>query len=261
MIGGHPCFAPVTMTRTALLALTVFVAVLLMPTVALAHVPFLEPPGASDTRGPASAPFPDAVRIGGPEVSRAIYGYLGPRQGADVYTFTVATTLTAPVGILVPVETGNAGFRPELTLYGGDRPVGLFDRTPGVRATLFEPFSAETLYRGPEQDVTFAPGREYQLAVTPGTGTLRTGRYVVSMGTAETFSLQDAASVLPQIVRIKLGLYSEAPLRWDQAAWMAGCALLLVVVVALAAVVAGRRRGRRKTLGRSDDPAGVPPAA
>ncbi len=85
---------------TALIAL-VAVAVLVGARPAEAHIPGLEPRSAD---GPVS--------IGGPEVSRATYGYLAPGDAYDEYRFTVPEQVTRAVGILLPAPPGHADFRP-----------------------------------------------------------------------------------------------------------------------------------------------------
>jgi hypothetical protein len=236
--------------------LVVAAAILTVPvTPAWAHVPFLEPTGVvSSARGPAGDPFPDAITVGSPEVSRAIYGYLGPAETADVYRFVVKSKVKVPVGILVPVGPGAETFRPELTIYGGDKPVGMFDRSGSQRATFYEPFSQMTLYRGPEQDVTFSPGPGYFLIVTPGNGATKTGRYVVSMGIVEAFGLQDAISAPVEIARIKAGDYGGAPAGWSwTVGWMVGT--VLAIGAAVSFLVWGlRRRAGLRSEGDSGEP-------
>jgi hypothetical protein len=197
----------------------------------------------ASTQGPATDPFPDAVPVGSPEVSRAVYGYLAPSDSADIYTFEVSKPTTAPVGILVPQGPGAAGFHPELTIYGGDKPVGMFDRAPGERDTFYEPFAQTTLYRGPEQDVGFLPGRPYYLIVTPGVGAVRSGRYVVSMGTVEAFAAEDVLRVPGEIARIKAGDYGGAPADWGWTVpWGLGLASLAAGLVAVSVWAVRRRR-------------------
>ena len=211
---------------------------------AYAHVPVFEPPGVvSSERGAVTDPFPNAVPIGSPEVSRAVYGYLSPADSADVYTFSVAAPTTVPVEILVPLGSGQEGFHPEVTIYGPDKPIGMFDRPPGKRETFYEPFSQMTLYRGPSRQVTFEPNRQYYLIVTPGMGATKSGRYVVAMGTVESFGMMDVIQAPSEIARIKAGDYGGAPADWSWTApWIVGA---LVVVAAGAWLVVWLARRHR----------------
>ena len=88
---------------TAAVTVLVSMVVLAGPRAAEAHVPALEP-GADD--GPVS--------IGGPEVSRATYGYLAPGDVYDEYRFAVGERVTRAVSIIVPAYPQHADFRPGL---------------------------------------------------------------------------------------------------------------------------------------------------
>jgi hypothetical protein len=226
----------------------VLALVLAFPAVAWAHVPILEPAGTpSDARGPAADPFPDAINIAGPQVSRAVYGFLAPGEKADVYAFTVPATITVPVQLLVPAEDpGAARFRPELSIYGPGAPVGLYDRDGAPRSTFYEPFSFETLYQGPSKQVTFAPGGRYFAIVTPGKGSVTSGRYVIGMGTVEAFGPDEVANVPVSIATIVLGSYGGAPVRQARAAGLGlVCAVPLVALLAVVWWAWRRRRARR----------------
>jgi hypothetical protein len=240
----HQAAHAATAARIALVASLAVALILTLAGPALAHVPFLEPAGmVSSSRGPAGDPFPDAIAIGSPEVSRAVYGYLGPKDTADVYRFSVKSDVTAPVAILVPKGPGAETFRPELTIYGTDKPIGLFDRGASARGTFYEPFSQMTLYRGPSAEVTFTPGGVYYLIVTPGKGATRSGRYVVSVGTVEAFGPADLAAAPMEIARIKAGDFGGAAADWTWTVpWAVGAVLVLVAAVALTVLAVRRRR-------------------
>jgi hypothetical protein len=157
------------------------------------------------------------------------------------------------VGILVPQGPGSETFRPELTIYGNDKPVALFDRSGAARDTFYEPFSQMTLYRGPSADVTFVPGNSYYLIVTPGKGATRTGRYVVSMGTVEAFGAQDVANAPMDIARIKAGDYGGAPADWSWTIpWGLGAGLFLAAAVVLAVWAVRRKRRGSAAAGGGD---------
>jgi hypothetical protein len=210
---------------TALIAL-VAMAVLVSARPAEAHVPGLEPRSAD---GPVS--------IGGPEVSRATYGYLAPGDAYDEYRFTVPEPVTRAVGIIVPAYPEHADFRPGLviTAAGRDR-LEIPDGVAAQRQREFEPFSLTSFWHGGEREVTFEPGVLYTLRVQPGPGSA-SGRYVVVFAGPEQFKARDIADTLWQLPLIWVGAYGGAPFRWN---WLALIPLALTVGV-VAAVVAGVR--------------------
>lgn len=211
---------------TAAVTALVSMVVLAGPRAAAAHVPGLEP-GADD--GPVS--------IGGPEVSRATYGYLAPGDAYDEYRFTVAEQVTRPVGIIVPAYPEHADFRPGLviTAEGRDR-LEIPSAAAAPRRPEFEPFSLTSFWHGDEQEVTFEPGVLYRLRVVPGPGSA-SGRYVVVFAGPEQFGARDIAGTFRQLPVIWFGAYGGAPFRWN---WLALIPLGLTAGV-VAAVVAGVR--------------------
>ncbi len=172
-----------------------------------AHVPGLEP-GSGD--GPVST--------GGPEVSRATYGYLAPGDAYDEYRFTVPEQVTRAVGIIVPAYPEHADFRPGLviTAQGRDQ-LEIPDGRAAPRQREFEPFSLTYFWHGGEREVTFEPGVLYTLRVQPGPGAT-SGRYVVVIAGPEQFKARDVADTLWQLPLIWFGAYGGAPFRWN---WLA----------------------------------------
>jgi hypothetical protein len=197
------------------------------------HVPGLEP-GSGD--GPVS--------IGGPEVSRATYGYLAPGDPYDEYRFTVPEQVTRAVGIIVPAYPEHSDFRPGLVITAeeGDRPE-VVDWATTPRQREFEPFSLTHFRHGDEREVTFEPGVRYTLRVQPGPGS-QSGRYVVVFAGPEQFKARDIADTLWQLPLIWFGAYGGAPFRWN---WFAIIPLGLTVgVVAGLAVAVWRRLSRKR---------------
>lgn len=196
-------------------------ALMLVAVPALAHVPDLEV--GSDRH---------SVAIGGPEVSRAIYGYLAPGEAHDDYTFTVSEPVTRVVGIIVPAYPEHAEFRPTVTVAGtAGGPTVIEDPGADPRASLWEPFSLASFYEGGEAELGFVPGVDYELTVSAGDTGARSGRYVVVFGGPEAFSADDIVATAGQLPRIWFGAYGGAPLRWN---WAALVPLLLGVVTLVA---------------------------
>jgi hypothetical protein len=198
-----------------------------------AHVPGLEP-GSGD--GPVS--------IGGPEVSRATYGYLAPGDPYDEYRFTVPEQVTRAVGIIVPAYPEHTDFRPGLVITAEERDrLEIADWATTPRQREFEPFSLTYFWHGSEREVTFAPGVLYTIRVQPGPGS-QSGRYVVVFAGPEQFKARDIADTLWQLPLIWFGAYGGAPFRWN---WLALIPLGLTVgLVAVIAVAVSRRLSRKR---------------
>lgn len=193
---------------------------MLAVTPALAHVPGLEEP--SDT----------ASGIPGPEVSRATYGYLALDESSDEYRFTVSARVTREVGIIVPAYPEHADFRPVLTLTAeGIEPVEI--SSEGDRRREFEPFSLTHFWHTEEREITFEPGVEYALGVTPGTGD-QAGRYVIVFGGPERFEAADIGGVFRRLPTIWFGTYGGAPFRFN---WLALVPIVLVAGVLVAVAI------------------------
>ena len=198
-----------------------------------AHVPGLEP-GSGD--GPVS--------IGGPEVSRATYGYLAPGDPHDEYRLTVPEQVTRTVGIIVPAYPEHTDFRPRLVITAEERDrLEIPDGATAPRQREFEPFSLTSFWHGGEREVTFEPGVLYTLRVQPGPGS-QSGRYVVVFAGPEQFTARDIAHTLWQLPLIWFGAYGGAPFRWN---WLALIPLGLTAGL-VAVVVSGvrSRLSRRK---------------
>ena len=222
------------LVRPAVLIALVLIFVLAGALPAEAHVPGLEP-GSGD--GPVS--------IGGPEVSRATYGYLAPGDAYDEYRFTVPERVTRAVGVIVPAYPEHADFRPGLVITAEERDrLEIPDGATAQRQAEFEPFSLTYFWHGVEREVTFEPGVLYTLRVQPGAGAT-SGRYVVVFAGPEQFKAGDIVDTLWQLPLIWFGAYGGAPLRWN---WLALIPLGLTLGVVAVAVVGVRNRlSRRRT--------------
>jgi len=223
------------LVRPAALIALVAMVVLAGARPAEAHVPGLEP-GSGD--GPVS--------IGGPEVSRATYGYLAPGDVYDEYRFTVPEQVTRAVGVIVPAYPEHADFRPGLVITAEEQDrLEILDGATAPRQGEFEPFSLTSFWHSGEREVTFEPGVLYTLRVQPGPGS-PSGRYVVVFAGPEQFKARDIADTLWQLPLIWFGAYGGAPFRWN---WFALIPLRLTVGVVAAAVAGVLSRLSRKRNG------------
>lgn len=212
----------------------------LAPGTALAHVPDLE---RSVSGGP--------MAIGGPEVSRAIYGYLAPAEEYDAYTFHVDEPVTQTIGVIVPSRAEHEGFRPSLRLFADGVEVALID-DPGLaeREAEWEPFSLTDFWTGGEERIAFEPGVEYELRVEPGTGPDDSGRYVIVFGGPEAFTAGDSVRTLVYLPVIWFGAYGGAPAHWN---WWALVPLAVAIALVLLVVRAVVRAVRRRHAARETD--------
>lgn len=219
---------PVCRTPMALAACAFLIAA--VP--AHAHVPGLE----GDSEG--------AAPIGGPEVSRATYGYLAPGEDVDEYVFTAGESVSRTIGIIVPAYAEHANFRPTLVVVPeDDDPVTIEDPGAEERRREFEPFSLAYFWWGGESEVEFVEGVSYTLRVEPGPGDA-SGRYVIVFAGPERFEAADIGATLGQLPVIWFGAYGGAPLRWN---WLAlipfaiGVALFGGLVLLLARLLRSER--------------------
>jgi hypothetical protein len=222
------------------LVAAVFMALAATP--AHAYVIELEPAAPSsltDTR----EPYPEAWGIGGPDVSRAIYGYLAPDEGVDAFEFTVEETVTSELAVLVPDEPDTADFRPVATVFSDDRLFAVLgDAGVPERPEHFDTFAGTRFLRGGTQGLTFEPGVRYVVAVAAGAGAVQAGPYVVLMTGRDSFSFAQ----LLDVPRVYLGMYGQRPFRWSVLLTWA----LLAVAVAL--LIRGRRRRVRSAGPRAE---------
>ena len=217
------------------MALAVAGIVVALAPAALAHVPALE---SSEGEG--------AAAIGGPEVSRAIYGYLAPDETSDSYVFSVDEPVTQVIGILVPVRGDHEGFRPVLRMLADDTDLTVIE-DPGLseRATEWEPFSLTSFWLGGEEQVSFEPGVGYELRVEPGDGPADSGRYVIVFGGPEAFTGADALRTLGYLPVIWFGAYGGAPAHWNW--WALIPVAVVVLLIALLTTTVSRRDARART--------------
>ena len=223
-------------SRTAVLLFAALVLLFASP--ASGHVPGLEPQ-AED--GPAP--------IGGPEASRATYGYLAPGEDYDEYEFTAHDSVVRAVGIIVPAYPEHADFRPTLVVIPEDKePLEISDPAEEPRPREFEPFSLMHFWPGGEREISFESGTRYTLRVEPGPGDA-SGRYVVVFGGPERFEADDVVGTFRRLPAIWFATYGDAPFRWN---WLAlipiavSAALVAAIVLGVAKLVAGRASVTRR---------------
>ena len=256
-MSGRVCLKRVACRRAGLWAAVVFLLgsalLLLAPVPAFAHVPYLASPRRTDSVGTLAVPYPQAETIPSPYVSRAVYGYLAPDAAYDAYTFTVPTTTTVEIGLVVPVRVGLETFRPTLRLFAENSGVELVGVDPGTsaRTTFWEPFSAARFWNGPSVIARLTPDERYYAIVYPPAAGKRSGAYVLTFSGPEKFTTSDWLRAAGELPTIWLGSWAGGPARPG----VYVCSVTLVVLLLVALVVWVRRR-RRRTRERRADQAG-----
>ena len=189
------------------------------------------------------------MMIGGPEASRAIYGYLAPDEQNDAYEFSVDEPVTRRIGVIVPVRDEHEDFRPALRLYADGSEVALIEDSgsPG-REAEWEPFSLTSFWHGTEEEFAFEPGIAYELHVEPGTGDMASGRYVLVFGGPEAFTAAETLRTFAYLPVIWFGAYGGAPAHWN---WWALIPLGITIAL-VALVVRGLVRVLRRSLARGN---------
>lgn len=193
----------------ALVAISV-TAILGLPAAALGHVPTVE-----GTQGFEDNVGGDAeTQIGGPEKSRAVYGYL--KDGVDRYAFRATEPVARTIGVIVPAYKEHATFYPTMVLEEDGIEVARSDDAAlAERTGEFEPFSLTTFWDSAELVYDFEPGHDYLVRIEPGQSGATSGRYVLVVGGPEAFSGSDIAETLRGLPRIWFGAYGGAPFRFN----------------------------------------------
>ena len=268
-VAAHGAF---TLARLGMvLALVVGAGVTFAPA-AGAHVPFLEPDGASDASATLGDPFPGAVDVPDASISRAVYGTLAGDAVFDVWLLEASKPTTAPVVMLVPVRGEYGDLRPSFVLVGAGLPsegttpdfvrerlrmaypertardnigaVTVVDPGEDPRSTFYEPFSFTRYYEGGETTVELRRNTSYHLVVFAPDG--GKGEYALGVARAEQFTAWDVVSSVVAVVRIKLGLYGQGAFHPWAAAVLAAALGVLTAVIALPIVLVRRNRRRRQ---------------
>jgi hypothetical protein len=194
---------------------------------ALAHVPTIEGPVGLETEAGHGG---EPLVIGGPEKSRAIYGFLEDGE-TDTYAFDTSEVVVRTARVIVPDYPEHADFVPTLSLEADGVEVATAEEdTSAGRVSEFEPFSLTHFIQGAEMEFEFEPGVAYVLRVGPGDGDT-SGRYVLTFSGPEEFTGADIAGTLRTLPRIWLGAYGGAPARWNTYALIPALFVLAVVGV------------------------------
>ena len=172
-----------------------------------------------DTRG-----FDSALAIPRPDISWAVYARLEKPDDVDFFSFQVVRPGPIHLGIFIPCRPEFADYYPTYALVGpglaapaekipfalpaGDGAIVVRSRPASPRDTFFEPFTLTRLYYGVTfTDTEAAKPGEYFMVVWSDRGDY--GDYLISYGTAETWSVRDLIDSYKIVARVKGGAWGK----------------------------------------------------
>jgi hypothetical protein len=206
------------MRKGILLALVFFMA-----GTASAHQPKL----TFDRASSPGAPFV----VTKPEISQAFYGRL--KGASDYYLIESSVPFHLYLNILSPaIEGARQDYSVELN---GQR---VIDAAGGWQK-YYEPFAGDTYWKGPEYEKDAGPGRYAVTVSNPGD----TGKYVLAVGQAESFTPAESWETLLQLPKLKTGYFQKPFLAVFEG--IIGKFLLAVMLIFSGIIVFALRRIKR----------------
>lgn len=163
-------------------------------------------PGIASAHQPR-IPYNNPVIVIDPEISKAYYGTL---QG-DPVTYRISTVVpfSLYVNVLVPAIAGQKKDVSAVIIKNSDtdHPVAVLE---GINATwkkFYEPFGADTYWRGPEYKAQVGPGL-YEIKVWSSNND---STYSLAIGEKESFNFSETLNALQLIPTIKQRFFHESP--------------------------------------------------
>lgn len=143
--------------------------------------------------------------ISNPDVSQAFYGALN--NAPHYFQFTLDKPMDFYFGVLVPDLPGiGKDISAELS---ADSMAGLILNGEKFNWTQFyEEFAGDNYFKGPELKTALQPGT-YQIKISNPSNL---GKYVLVVGTVESFPLGEAMKALVTIPQLKVGFFEKSVL-------------------------------------------------
>lgn len=224
-----------------------FVAVFLVPMMALAHQPRI-------TEGRVTV-------VTDPEISKAYYGKLAGEP--DVYTIDAKMPFDLYVNVLVPDIAGQKKDVSAVILRKdslGTMPsmqIAVLDGLNFEWKKFYEPFGADTYWMGPEYKARAEAGK-YEVRVWSSNND---SKYSLAIGELEAFDQKEGMNALTLIPQLKKDFWGESPISFISSPFGWG---LIVIMYVLALIVGllyrfilkrvakGTVRGVNKNIGKGD---------
>ncbi len=189
-----------------------------------------------------------------PEISKAYYGKLSGEP--DVYVINATLPFDLYVGVLVPDIEGQKKDVSAVVLKNG-RELAVLDGLNFEWTQFYEPFGADTYWKGPEYRARVEAGA-YEIRVWSSNND---SKYSLAIGELEAFDGKETLNVLTLIPKLKKDFFNESPMGFIVSPFGWG---LIVIMYVLAGIVGlfyrfilkriakGTVRGVHKNIGKGD---------
>jgi len=220
-----------------------FVANVLLPSIAFAHQPRI----ASE----------NPITVTDPEISKAYYGTLGGEP--VVYRITALEAFDLYVNVLVPDIAGQKKDVSAAVIKNGDTatPVAVLEGTNFEWKQLFEEFGHDSYWQGPEYKARVEAGT-YEIRVWSSNND---SKYSLAIGEIEAFDLKESLNAYKLIPQIKRDFFNKSPATFIFSPLGYGLIIVMVVLAfafgfayrfILKKFASSTGRGVPKNIGRGD---------
>jgi hypothetical protein len=194
------------------------------------------------------------TQVSDPEISKAFYGELTGEP--DVYVIKATEAFDLYVNVLVPDIAGQKK-DVSATVLKDDKQIAVLDSANFEWEQFYEPFGADTHWKGPEYEVRAEAGT-YEIRVV---SSANDSKYSLAIGEIEAFDGKEGVNALTIIPKLKKDFFNESPIGFIVSPFGWGLILIMYVFSAIVGlayrlilkrVAKGTVRGVHKNIGRND---------
>lgn len=194
------------------------------------------------------------TQVSDPEISKAYYGELTGEP--DVYVIKATEAFDLYVNVLVPDIAGQKK-DVSATVLKDNKQITVLDSTNFKWEQFYEPFGADTYWKGPEYEVRAEAGT-YEIRVV---SSANDSKYSLAIGEIEAFDGKEGVNALTVIPKLKKDFFNESPIGFIVSPFGWGLILIMYVFSAIVGlayrlilkrVAKGTVRGVHKNIGRND---------
>ena len=143
-----------------------------------------------------------------PEISKAYYGEL--KGEPDVYVIKIDKSFDLYVNVLVPDITNQKRDVSAVVIKNSnaDQPLAVLDGSNFIWTKFYEPFGADTNWRGPEYKARGDAGT-YEIRVWSSNND---SKYSLAIGEIKSFGISEVVSTLNTVPNLKKNFFNESPI-------------------------------------------------